>query len=59
MTKTTYRVVGPNRFDGHDPGSTYKANYSPEHEQYAITAGHIEIVAENTGDLSEPSNSSS
>ena len=42
--RTTYRVVGGHVVDGHPPGDTYKADYSAEHEQYLITAGHVEIV---------------
>lgn len=40
-----YRVVGQNAVAGHAPGATFTAAYSAEHEQYLITAGHVERVA--------------
>ena len=43
ITKS-YRVVGPRKVDGRLPGETYEADYSAEHEQYLITAGHVELV---------------
>lgn len=49
-----YRVVGPNRVAGHLPGETYKADYSAEHEQYLITAGHVEIVDAKADDNNPP-----
>lgn len=40
----TYRVVGDREVAGHTPGETFTANYSAEHEQYLIQAGHVEIT---------------
>ena len=45
-----YRVVGGHPVDGHPPGDTYEADYSAEHEQYLITAGHIELDYTVEGD---------
>lgn len=40
----SYRVSGPHRVHGHDPGETFKARFSREHEQYLIRAGHIALA---------------
>jgi hypothetical protein len=42
--RKTYRVTGPHAVDGNAPGTEYQAAYSAAHEQYLITAGHVEIV---------------
>lgn len=39
-----YRVSGTQAIDGHAPGDEFKAAYSPEHERYLLTGGHIERV---------------
>lgn len=40
----TYLVSGPHAIDGTPSGATFTADYSPEHEAYLVTAGHVQIV---------------
>ncbi len=50
---TTYKVVGPAAFRGHQAGETFEAELDPAQEQRALERGSIKVVKRKPKDQEE------
>ena len=53
---TTYRVVGPAAFRGHQAGEKFDADLDPAQEQRALERGSIKVVKRNPKDQEKEEN---
>lgn len=53
---TTYRVVGPAAFRGHQAGEKFDAELDPEQEKRALARGSIKVVNRKPKDQEKEEN---